>query len=161
VRLQLPLTVRDFEAEDLGDVDWSGGAEHVNAVAEALMAAYSDQVALLVVTLPNGRLVAVGGVDFRIAADSGSLWMLSVHETFQGMGVGTLLIGALEDRIRAAGLVTARMTVEHDNPRAAALYRRLGYREVGAALESWPVAGGRTYVTVTTVLERRLSAGGQ
>jgi ribosomal protein S18 acetylase RimI-like enzyme len=154
--VQLDLTVRDLEAEDLGDLDWSGEAEHVTAVAEALMASYAGQVALLAVVLPNGRLVATGGVDFRVSAGAGTLWMLSVHETFQGLGIGTTLIGALEDRIRQAGLRTARMTVEHDNPRAAALYRRLGYVEVGSALESWPVTGGRTYVTVTTVLQRRL-----
>lgn len=155
--MELTLTVRDFEAEDLGDLDWSGEAEHVNAVAEALMASYSGQVVLLVVVLPNGRLVASGGVDFRLSPEAGTLWMLSVHETFQGLGIGTTLITALEDRVRETGLRTARMTVEHDNARAAALYRRLGYAEVGSVLESWPVAGGRTYVTVTTVLERRLS----
>ena len=34
------------------------------------------------------------------------------------------------------------------------LYRRLGYREVGSTLDVWPVAGGKTYVTVCTILER-------
>lgn len=153
---QLRLTIRDFEAEDLGDVDWSGGSEHAQALAEALMASYSGQVVLLAVALENGRLVACGGVDFRIAVSAGTLWMLSVHETLQGLGIGTSLIAALEERVRGAGLRTVRMSVEHDNPRAAALYHRLGYREVGSALESWPTAGGRTYVTVTSVLERPL-----
>jgi ribosomal protein S18 acetylase RimI-like enzyme len=156
VTLQLGLTFREFEAEDLGDVAWSGEGEHAHALAEALMASYSGQVVLLVGVLGNGRLVAAGGLDFRPSAEVGTLWMLSVHETFQGLGVGTALIGALEDRVRAAGLGTARLTVEHDNPRAEALYRRLGYVAVGSAVESWPVAGGRTYVTVTTVLEHPL-----
>ena len=154
--MQLELTVRDFEPEDLADADWSGESEHVQALAEALTATYTQEVVLLVVALPNGRLVAIGAVDFRKVSDAGSIWMLSVHETFQGMGVGALLIRALEQRTRQAGLHVARLTVEHDNPRAALLYRRLGYRAVGSALESWPVAGGRTYVTVTSVLERRL-----
>jgi ribosomal protein S18 acetylase RimI-like enzyme len=48
------------------------------------------------------------------------------------------------------------MLVEHDNPRARALYERIGYTEAGAALDSWPVAGGRTYVTACTIMERRL-----
>jgi len=46
--------------------------------------------------------------------------------------------------------------VEHDNPRAAALYWRLGYRETGTVLDSWPVAGGRTYVTICTVMTKPL-----
>ena len=79
--------------------------------------------------------------------------MLSVHETFQGLGIGTLLIRNLEERVRERGVRAVRLTVEHDNPRAAALYRRLGYREVGDAIETWPVTGDRTYVTVCTVLE--------
>jgi len=64
----------------------------------------------------------------------------------------------LEERARSLGVDTARITVEHDNPRARALYLRLGYREVGSRVESWAVAGGRTYVTVTAVLERDLTA---
>ena len=39
------------------------------------------------------------------------------------------------------------------------LYRRLGYREVGSTLDAWPVAGGKTYVTVCTIMERPLGAG--
>ena len=41
-------------------------------------------------------------------------------------------------------------------PRARALYERLGYSEAWATLDSWPVAGGRTYVTACTIMERRL-----
>jgi ribosomal protein S18 acetylase RimI-like enzyme len=156
--MQLALTVRDLGPEDLTDLEWSGGSEHLNAVAEALMATYTGDVVLLAVALDNGRLIGCGGADLRRHADAGTLWMLSVHETFQGLGVGTLLIRALEDRVRERGVPAVRLTVEHDNPRAAALYRRLGYREVGAAIESWPVSGGRTYVTVCTVLERSFTS---
>jgi ribosomal protein S18 acetylase RimI-like enzyme len=50
----------------------------------------------------------------------------------------------------------ARIDAEHDNPRAAALYRRLGYRQVGTVLDTWPVADGRTYVTICAVMTKRL-----
>ncbi len=158
--MELALTVRDLEPEDFGDLDWSGGAEHLTALAEALQASFVGEVVMMVVALPNGRLIANGGVDLRKSADAGVIWMLAVHETFQGMGVGTLLIGQLEQRVAAAGRTTARIEVEHDNPRAAALYRRLGYSEVGSSLDSWPTGGNRTYVTVCAVLERRLAAVG-
>lgn len=158
--MELSLTVRDVEPADLADLEWAGGSEHLRAVADALAASYAGDVVLLAVTLANGRLLACGAVDFRRAPDTGLIWMLSVHERFQGLGVGTLLVGELELRIRAAGRATARLTVEQDNPRAAALYRRLGYSEVGSSLESWPVSGGRSYVTVTAVLEHHLGAHG-
>jgi ribosomal protein S18 acetylase RimI-like enzyme len=155
-RVKLRLTVRDLEATDLADLDWSGGAEHVRALAAALQARYADEMAVLVLALPNERLVAVGAVDFRPDPGAGVLTMLSVHEHLQSLGLGTRLIAALEKRVRKRGLHRVQLSVEHDNPRALALYRRLGYREVGSRVESWPVAGGRTYVTVTAVLEREL-----
>lgn len=154
------LRVRDLEPTDFGDLDWSGGAEHQRELAAAWQAAYAGQMAVLVVALANGRLVALGAVDFRPDPAAGVLTLLSVHERFQSLGLGTRLVAALEERARREGRDRARLSVEHDNPRAAALYRRLGYREAGTSVETWPVAGGRRYVTVATVLERDLRPAG-
>lgn len=153
--MELTLNLRDLQPDDLGDLEWSGGPEHIVALAAGLQASFSGEAALVVVELANGRLIATGSVDFRGDAGVGRLETLSVHETFQDLGVGTWMIRALEERVRIAGRSKAQLTVEHDNPRAGALYRRLGYREVGSALETWPSASG-TYVTVTTVLQRDL-----
>jgi ribosomal protein S18 acetylase RimI-like enzyme len=154
--VDLRLTFRDLEPADLSDLEWSGGPEHIRAVAAALEASYAGDVALLVGCLPNDRLIAMGGVDFRPSEDAGNIWMLAVHERFQSLGAGAQLIGALEKKIIDHGRPLARMLVEHDNPRARTLYERLGYSEAGATLDSWPVAGGRTYVTACTIMERRL-----
>ena len=151
------VTFRDLEPEDLTDLDWSGGPTHLTEVAGALGRAYAGEVVLLVGVLPNRRLVALGGLDLVHTPGAGVLWMLVVHESLQSLGIGTALVAALERRAAEAGLDTARLTVEHDNPRAAAFYRRLGYREVGGTLESWPVTAGRTYVTACAVLERSLA----
>ena len=157
--MKLRLTVRDLEPADLADLDWSGGPEHLRAVAAALQASYAGEVGLVVATLDNGRLAGMGAVDFRREPGSGLIWMLSVHEVLQGLGIGTRLIQALERRTVQSGRSTARIHVEHDNPRARMLYRRLGYREVGSTLDAWPVAGGKTYVTVCTIMERALGPG--
>ena len=79
-----------------------------------------------------------------------------MHERFQSLGAGAELIGGLEHKIIDHGRALARMLVEHDNPGARALYERLGYSDAGATLDSWPVAGGKTYVTACTIMERRL-----
>jgi ribosomal protein S18 acetylase RimI-like enzyme len=113
-------------------------------------------MAVLVIALANGRLVALGAVDFRSEPGAGVLSMLSVHEHLQSLGLGSRLIAALEKRVRKRGLDRVQLAVEHDNPRALALYCRLGYREVGSRVESWRVAGDRSYVTVSAVLEREL-----
>ena len=154
--MELRLRLRDLEPADLSDLDWSGGPEHIGAVAAALEASYAGDVVVLVGCLSNDRLIAIGGVDFRPSEDAGTIWMLAVHERFQSMGAGAELITALEQKIIDHGRSLARMLVEHDNPKARALYERLGYAEAGAALDSWPVAGGRTYVTACTIMERRL-----
>jgi ribosomal protein S18 acetylase RimI-like enzyme len=154
--MELRLTFRDLEPADLADLDWSGGPEHIRTVAAALEATYEGKIALLVGCLPNDRLIAMGGVDFRLSEDAGHIWMLAVHERFQSLGAGAQLIAALEKKIIDQGRPLARMLVEHDNPRARLLYERLGYSEAGATLDSWPVAGGRTYVTACTIMERRL-----
>jgi ribosomal protein S18 acetylase RimI-like enzyme len=150
------VTFRDLEPADLDDLAWSGNGAHLTEVAEQLGRTYAGEVVLLVGALPNGRLVALGGLDLTRGDRIGLLWMLAVHETLRSLGIGTALVAALEVRARSARRTTARLTVEHDNPRALALYRRLGYREAGSAVESWPVTGGRTYVTVCAVLEHAL-----
>ena len=119
----------------------------------------SEEAEYVVGELANGRLVAAGGADLRPVPEAGLLWQLSVHPLLQGLGIGTAMVAELEERIRRRGRTEARLTVEHDNPDAARLYRRLGYREHGSTIESWPVAGGRRYVTVTTVLRKPLPAG--
>lgn len=154
--VEIPLSVRDLDPTDLPELVWTGGPEHLSAIARDLEVSLAGEVAQLVVALPNGRLVGFGAADFRKTHDSGTIWMLSVHEMVQSLGIGSLLISALEQRILTHGRRLARLGVEHDNPRAAALYHRLGYRECGSELDSWPIAAGRSFVTVCRLLERRL-----
>jgi ribosomal protein S18 acetylase RimI-like enzyme len=135
VPVKLRLTVRDLEPTDLGELDWSGGAEHQRALAEALQRSYGGTQTVLVIALANGSLAAVGAVSLPPDSDVGVLTMLSVHEHLQSLGLGTRLVNALEKRARQSGRTRAQLAVEHDNPRAAALYRRLGYRAVGTVLE--------------------------
>ncbi len=154
--LSVPVIVRDLEPDDLADLEWSGGPEHIRALSDALQLTYDGRAELVVIVAQNGQTVAAGAVDYRKHADAGTLWMLSVHECWRSLGLGTMLIHALESRIRRRGLAAATLNVEHDNPRAAALYRRLGYQQTGTELDSWPIGGDRTYVTVSMTLLRQL-----
>ena len=155
--MQISLVLRDLEPDDLADLDWSGGPEHLSALARAWQSAIEGTAVVLVAALDNDRLVATGAVDFLRYPDAGFLWMLSVHQTLQGLGIGSWLVGELEARVVEAGLTEARLHVEYDNPRASALYRRLGYQEVTSTLDRWQLPGERTYVTVSAVLRHVLS----
>lgn len=157
VPLELALTVREVGPADLVDLDWSGGPAHLDALAHAVQRSYSGEAALIMIIAPNGRSIAVGGVDFTRRPGGGEIWMLSVRGEWQSLGVGGLLIAALEDRVRDRGLPRATLSVEHDNPRAEALYRRLGYVRTGTELDGWPIGPGRSYVTVCFTMAKQLT----
>jgi ribosomal protein S18 acetylase RimI-like enzyme len=69
-------------------------------------------------------------------------------------------IRAAEHRIRARGLHRAELSVEDSNPRARALYDRLGYRAYGHEPDSWDQeAPDRTitrYYAMVTLMRKEL-----
>ncbi len=131
----LPLTIRDLTRDDLPTCAWTGIS--ASSMATVLERAGRGEVDYLVVCAPSGFPVAVGGIDYALIAGAGTLYQLTVHGAVQSCGIGTLLIGAAEQRIRGRGLHRAELGVEKSNPRARALYQRLGYVAYGSKPESW------------------------
>jgi ribosomal protein S18 acetylase RimI-like enzyme len=82
-----------------------------------------------------GRLRLVQAPDSRELA---GLQLLPAH---QGKGLGTHLVEQFLVDAREQGL-PARVDVQRDNPRARALYERLGFVEVGDAEASDALADG-------------------
>lgn len=152
------LTVSDLTKGDLPDVEWAGGPLHLESIAKALNRAEAGEVEYLAVRAPDGKPVSIGGIDYKAHAGAGTLWQLATRGEFQGLGLGTRLIEDAENRIRKRGLNTAMLGVEDNNPRARALYERLGYRPVGREKASWPRQrdDGRVemYETVETILSK-------
>jgi ribosomal protein S18 acetylase RimI-like enzyme len=156
----LRLTVRDLTAADLPACAWSGGSSQVRSLAVQLDRAARGEVDFLVACPPSGLPVALGGVDYAKIPGAGLLWQLAVHGALQSCGIGTILIQAAEQRIRARGLHRAELAVEESNPRARALYERLGYAAYGRAPESWdeqaPDGSVYRYETVCTLMRKEL-----
>jgi ribosomal protein S18 acetylase RimI-like enzyme len=157
----IPLVIRDLTPEDLPWCRWSGSAAHLVSVAKELERARRGEVDYLAVCPPSGLPVAVGGIDYAENAGAGTLYQLSVHGALQSCGIGTILIRAAEQRIVARGLHRAELGVEENNPRARALYERLGYVAYGRAPDSWdeqgPDGGIFRYETVCTLMRKQLS----
>lgn len=89
-------------------------------------------------------------------APAGTLVMdgIVVAEKARGLGVGSALIAAVEAHAAAGGQRTLRLDVIDSNPRAEALYRRLGFepaaqRHLGPLA---PVFGFRSATTLTKAL---------
>jgi ribosomal protein S18 acetylase RimI-like enzyme len=136
--ITMPLVIRDLTTGDLPACGWLG-ATQLAAVAAAVERAARGEVAYLAACGPAGLPIAAGGVDFTKRDGAGLLWMLTVHPAMQSCGIGTALIAEGEERIRRRGLASAEISVEDVNPRARALYERLGYVAYGDEAESWEV----------------------
>lgn len=159
--IRISLSVRDLTHEDLPSCDWSGSAMHVRQIAEQLRRAERGEVDYLAVCGPADVPVAIGGVDYVRKSGAGTLWQLGVHPALQSCGIGTLLISSAEARITARGLAVAELGVEDSNPRARALYERLGYQPYGRELDSWDVeteeGSVKRYETMCALLRKDLT----
>jgi len=133
----VPLTIRDLTHADLPSCAWSGSAAQLVSVATALDRAERGEAEYLCACAPSGLPVALCGIDYARNPGAGTLWQLHVHAALQSLGIGTLIIGAAEQRIRARGLDRAELAVADSNPRARALYERLGYVEYGTEPQGW------------------------
>uniref|UniRef100_A0AAU3HBB1 GNAT family N-acetyltransferase n=1 Tax=Streptomyces sp. NBC_01401 TaxID=2903854 RepID=A0AAU3HBB1_9ACTN len=156
----MPVTVRDLRPQDLPACAWSGSATHLRHVERELTRAASGEVDYLAVCTPVDLPVAIGGIDYQACENAGTLWQLAVLPALQSCGLGTLLVRAAEERIRRRGLRKAVLAVEEDNPRARALYERLGYIAYGRAPEAWdeeaPDGSIRRHETVCILMRKGL-----
>ena len=156
----VPLTIRDLTAEDLPSCAWLGSRSYLASIASTLERSSRTEAEYLAACPPSGLPVALGGVDYARVARAGWLRQLAVHAALQSCGIGTLLIRAAEQRIRDRGLHRAELKVEECNPRARALYERLGYAAYGREPASWDTeaADGSSirYETVCTLMRKEL-----
>lgn len=155
--LDVPLDFRDLQSGDLDRLGWSGGPVHLAILDACLARTWEGDGAVMVGEVPTGAIVAVGCLDWTREPGTGWISQLAVRPSWRSLGVGTLLIRALEDAAAAAGADRTGLAVEQDNPRAAGLYRRLGYRPVSSITEVWPTEGGTERVCVSTRMEKVLS----
>lgn len=156
----VPLTIRDLTAEDLPLCPWLASPPYLADVARGLELARRSEADYLAVCPPSGLPVALGGVTYSKTPGTGWLQHLEVHAALHSCGLGTLLVKAAEQRIRARGLHRAELKVEERNPRARALYERLGYVAYGREPASWDAQsrdGSLTrYETVCTLMRKEL-----
>ncbi|RIJ59540.1 GNAT family N-acetyltransferase [Clavibacter phaseoli] len=94
--------------------------------ARAMWALQEAGGSTLLVAWDGDRPVGAGQLDLR--GDVPELRNLRVDAAERGRGIGTAIIRAAEERIAPGRLAVG---VGLDNPRARALYGRLGYRGTG------------------------------
>ncbi|MFK0259756.1 GNAT family N-acetyltransferase [Streptomyces angustmyceticus] len=160
INVVLKLSVRDLAHADLASCGWAGSDHHLANVAAQLERAGNGEVDYLAVCPATNIPVAKGGVDYQVKEGVGTLWQLAVHPALQSCGIGTFLVEAAELRIRNRGLRQAELAVEESNPRAHALYERLGYVAYDRRPDAWneqaPDGSLRRYETMCTLMRKEL-----
>jgi len=155
------LVVRDLTEADLEALQWSGTASHLVAVRQELGRVTSGEVEYLVAAASAGLPVGKAGIDYARHAGAGTIYQAAVHPALQSCGIGTVLFGEAERRMKVRGLARAELSVEHDNARARALYERLGYVAYGEAPDEWDAEGPTgeivRYHTTCTLMRKLLT----
>ncbi|TDC14349.1 GNAT family N-acetyltransferase [Kribbella albertanoniae] len=153
----VPLTVRDLTLEDLPTLGES--PSKLTSMVTELGRAERGEVDYLAVCTPSGQAVGYGAVDYTKPPGGATIYQLTVLTPFQSCGIGTILIYALEDHIRARGIPFAELGIDDASPRPQALYERLGYVVSGTELGSWDIDtpdGPARYETTITLLRKQL-----
>jgi ribosomal protein S18 acetylase RimI-like enzyme len=157
----VPVVVRDLAEADLDALEWSGTASHLVAVREELRRVESFEVEYLVAAASSDLPVGKAGIDYAKHTGAGTIYQAAVHPALQSCGIGTLLMGEAERRIRARGRAYAELGVEQNNPRARALYERLGYVAYADAPDEWDAEGPAgeiiRYRTMCTLMRKPLT----
>lgn len=156
----LPLTVRDLTVHELRPGIWGWSDTHLAGTIESVKRAKRGEADFVAVCPPSGIPVATGGVDFAKPSGVATIWQLSVDAALRSCGIGTILVEALEERIRKRGQDLAELGVDDKQSRPRSLYERLGYVVTGSEQGAWDegLADGtvRRYETTITVLRKQL-----
>ena len=119
------LLVREREERDLPEVE-RFLAERYSASVARLGRLEDSLVHPALVAEHNGELAGV----LTYIADGDACEVLTLHATERRAGIGTALLGAVEERARAAGCTRVWLITTNDNVDALRFYQRRGFRLV-------------------------------
>lgn len=128
-----PAHVRLLREADSRALEWQGGAD-LRAFYDGQWQSHrAGDICVLVAGLndfPIGQ-VAIHWRGKRTHPHLPDLQSLRVFPAFQGMGIGSRLIETAEQMVAARGFSQVSLAVGVENPRARALYERLGFYVIG------------------------------
>lgn len=118
-----------------GDITRSGNQAYFEALlADPRQRAYA--------VLQHGAHIGNCGLKhIDPAAGEGEMWMYLGDPALRGRGIGTEVLRLLLEQAGQLGLRRVVAHVAHENVRAQALYRRLGFADQGAGGAEWEGRG--------------------
>ncbi len=161
--------IRSLQRSDLQSLEWDGQYSHFRRVyAEAYERMMRGLTVIWVADLPLYGLIAQVFIQLNCQrpelADGGLrayLYSFRVKPDFQSAGLGTRMMAVVEADLLERGYRFVTLNVAKDNPRALALYERLGYRVVDQDPGIWSfidhIGQRRTMIEPAWRMEKSLS----
>ena len=135
-RLTLDVAIREMIRDDLtGFHEWYG-YERDESFRRSFERHKAGEVVYLVAHI-RGRPVGHLGVDLVRVRDAAHLWQFGVMPPLQSHGIGSAMVVYAEHSVAEHGFGIAEIGAETDNPRARALYERLGYTLIDERDGEW------------------------
>ena len=135
-RVTLDVDIREIVADDLrGFHEWYG-YERDESFRRCFERHKAGEIVYVVAHI-RGRPVGHLGVDLMRVRDAAHLWQFGVLPALQSHGIGTAMVAYAERAASTHGFGIAEIGAETDNPRARALYERLGYALVDERDGEW------------------------
>jgi GNAT superfamily N-acetyltransferase len=129
------LRIRRIAESDLGALDACFRSEFDRTHRDDLLDQQRERISFYVAFV-SGEPVAHGLVRWlgprdpataTLYPDTPEIYRLNVMQTHRARGIGTQLVGACEQEARQREFRSLGLAVDDTNPRARALYLRLGY----------------------------------
>ncbi len=132
----VPFAIRDFKPEDL-DALWRMDQECFPpgiAYSRPELKAYVRHRGSFTLVAQAANDGKIAGFIVAHAAPTGHIITIDVLPEARRAGVGSMLLRAAEDRLRAAGSKAVGLETAVDNVSALAFYKRHGY----SVIRTWP-----------------------
>jgi ribosomal protein S18 acetylase RimI-like enzyme len=126
------VVIRRCRKEDLRTLEWDGLFTHHREIFEQTFDAQSAGDQLMLVAEVDGAPLGQGWIDLRQGRErrAGVIWAFRVHPGMHRRSIGTRLLLAAEEIIRAHGLCAAELYVEPTNLAARTFYEHHGYTAI-------------------------------
>jgi len=139
------ISLRRLVEADLPALEWEGQFTHFRKLYQQHYANTKAGSTRIWVAVNDAGLV-IGQVFILLYAKNKEiadgknrayLFSFRIRQEWRGLGIGSFMMGFVENYLLSNGFQYLRLNVARDNPRAIELYKKLGYTVMGPESGIW------------------------